>query len=53
MTRFNELMIKSEQAKINALKSESNWAAFYWAKVSEELETKALSLDLDNASKEA
>lgn len=46
MNEYEELMFKSEMAKQNAKKSETDWASNYWTTVAEKLEEKALSLPL-------
>lgn len=45
--RYQELMLKSELAELNARKCETNWGWQYWQKVADRLKEEALSLPLE------
>lgn len=47
MSRYEELMYKSELAEQTARKASTNWAWQYWQNVADVLKNMALSLPLE------
>lgn len=47
MTKYEELMYKSELAEQNARKAQTNWAWQYWQGVADRLKEQALALPLE------
>lgn len=47
MNKYEELMYKSESARLNAQRCETNWGWQYWNNVADKLQNMALSLPLE------
>jgi hypothetical protein len=47
MNKYEELMYKSELARECARKSETNWAWQFWNRIADDLQYKALLLNVE------
>lgn len=44
---YAELKYKADKARLTAMKAETDWSYFYWQSVAEQLEEKALQVEVE------